>query len=168
MINKVLLVGRVGKDPEVRYLNRGEQERVVVSFPLATSELVNDKKTGNKTELTEWHHIEMWDRNAENAAKILKKGRVVCIEGKIKSETWIDGNGIKRFSIKIRSSNFQVMSYLGTNPHKSNDASSLKDTQDEDDFEADDASFFNDSDNSNTLGREDNSLDFDGDFAYNS
>lgn len=155
MINKVLLVGRVGKDPEVRYLNRGDQERVIVSFPLATSEMVNDKKTGSKTELTEWHHIEMWDRNAENAAKILKKGRVVCIEGKIKSETWVDSSGIKRFSIKIRSNNFQVMSYLGNNPNRTNESSGNKEELGDEEID-----FNSEMDDLNT--------DYDNDFSYNS
>jgi len=121
MINKVILVGRVGKDPELRHINKGSHDRAVVNFPLATHELVNDKKTGNKTEIVEWHNIEMWERNAENAAKILRKGRVVYIEGKIKSESWTDSDGNKRYSTKIRANLFQVLSYLGNNPKNQSD-----------------------------------------------
>jgi single-strand DNA-binding protein len=115
MINKVILVGRVGKEPEIRNVSKGNGFRSVVNFPLATHEVITDKETGEKIELTEWHNIEMWDKNAENAAKILKKGRVVYLEGKIKNDSWIDKTDVKRYATKIRANMFQVMSNLSNN-----------------------------------------------------
>lgn len=139
MINKVILIGRLGKDPELRYINTGDTQRAIASFPLATHELVSDKN-GGKTEYTEWHNIELWDRNAENAAKILKKGRIVYLEGKIKSESWIDKDENKRYSTKIKAKMFQVLSTLGGSSNKNNDTSELNNNEvefDETDFDFD-------------------------------
>jgi single-strand DNA-binding protein len=116
MINRVILVGRVGKDPQVKEFVKGDSVRQMVFFPLATHEIITDKHSGAKSEYTEWHSIEMWDKNAENALKILKQGRVVYIEGKMKSESWFDKNNMKRYSTKIKATMFQVMSNLGTTP----------------------------------------------------
>ena len=91
MVNKVFLLGRLGKDPEVRYL---DNNRAVANFTIATNEVFIDK-SGNKVEQTDWHNIEMWDALARNAEKVLKKGRTVFIEGKIKNETWTDKDGNK-------------------------------------------------------------------------
>lgn len=106
MVNKVFLLGRLGKDPEVRYL---ENNRAVANFTLATNEVFIDK-SGNKVEQTDWHNIEMWDALARNAEKVLKKGRTVFIEGKIKNETWTDKEGHKRSAVRIRALQFQVVS----------------------------------------------------------
>lgn len=106
MVNKVFLLGRLGKDPEVRYL---DGNRAVANFTLATNEVFMDK-SGNKVEQTDWHHIEMWDALARNAEKVLKKGRTVFIEGKIKNETWTDKEGNKRSAVRIRALQFQVVS----------------------------------------------------------
>ena len=84
MVNKVFLLGRLGKDPEVKYL---DNNRAVANFTLATNEVFLDK-SGNKVEQTDWHNIEMWDALAKNAEKVLKKGRTVFIEGKIKNDTF--------------------------------------------------------------------------------
>ena len=110
MVNKVFLLGRLGKDPEVRYL---ENNRAVANFTLATNEVFIDK-SGNKVEQTDWHNIEMWDALARNAEKVLKKGRTVFIEGKIKNETWTDKEGNKRSAVRIRALQFQVVSSPGT------------------------------------------------------
>ncbi|MBX2984402.1 MAG: single-stranded DNA-binding protein [Bacteroidia bacterium] len=115
MINKVILVGRVGKDLELRTLNRGTQIRFVVNFPFATHEFSVNRKTGERLEQVEWHNIEMWDKNAENAAKILKKGRVVYIEGRIKCDVSTDSDGNKQYRTKIRASLFQVLNFNGNN-----------------------------------------------------
>ncbi len=109
MVNKVFLLGRLGKDPEVRYL---ENNRAVANFTLATNEVFIDK-SGNKVEQTDWHNIEMWDALARNAEKVLKKGRTVFIEGKIKNETWTDKEGNKRSAVRIRALQFQVVSTPG-------------------------------------------------------
>lgn len=106
MVNKVFLLGRLGKDPEVRYL---ENNRAVANFTMATNEVFIDK-AGNKVEQTDWHNIEMWDALARNAEKVLKKGRTVFIEGKIKNETWTDKEGHKRSAVRIRALQFQVVS----------------------------------------------------------
>lgn len=119
MVNKVFLLGRLGKDPEVRYL---ENNRTVANFTLATNEVFMDK-SGNKIEQTDWHNIEMWDALARNAEKVLKKGRTVFIEGKIKNETWTDKEGHKRSAVRIRALQFQVVSTPQNTPH-TNDHSS--------------------------------------------
>jgi single-strand DNA-binding protein len=116
MVNKVFLLGRLGKDPEVRYL---ENNRAVANFTLATNEVFIDK-AGNKVEQTDWHNIEMWDALARNAEKVLKKGRTVFIEGKIKNETWTDKEGNKRSAVRIRALQFQVVSSPSTTDHGNN------------------------------------------------
>ena len=88
-INKVILVGHLGKDPEVRVLEGGVS---VTSFPLATSE--NYNKDGKKVEQTEWHNIVMWRIIAESAEKILKKGYTIYLEGKIQNRKWQDKEGL--------------------------------------------------------------------------
>lgn len=120
MVNKVFLLGRLGKDPEVRYL---DHNRAVANFTLATNEVFIDK-SGQKVEQTDWHHIEMWDALARNAEKVLRKGRTVFIEGKIKNETWTDKDGNKRSAVRIRALQFQVVSNgpstEGTSPNDKN------------------------------------------------
>lgn len=106
MVNKVFLLGRLGKDPEVRYF---DNNRVVANFTMATNEVFLDK-SGNKIEQTDWHNIEMWDALAKNAEKVLKKGRTCFIEGKLKNESWVDKDGNKKSLIKIRALQFQLVS----------------------------------------------------------
>ena len=97
MINKVILVGHLGKDPEVRYL---DQNRAVANLTLATNERYTDRN-GNKVEQTEWHNLEMWDGLAKVAEKYLKKGSLVYVEGKLKTEEW-EKDGVKRYTTRIR------------------------------------------------------------------
>jgi single-strand DNA-binding protein len=97
-VNKVILVGNLGRDPEVRYL---DNQKVVAQFSLATSETYTDKNGERKVD-TEWHNVEMWDTLAKIAEKYLKKGSQVYIEGKIRSEHWRDKEGIERSGKKIR------------------------------------------------------------------
>ena len=104
-VNKVILIGNLGKDPEVRYLEGGITK---VNFPLATSESYKDK-SGNKIEHTEWHNIILWRGLAEVAEKYLKKGNSVFIEGKIKTRTWEDKDGIKRYSTEIIADNMTLL-----------------------------------------------------------
>jgi len=103
-INKVILVGHLGKDPEVRHLEGGV---AVASFPLATSETFN--KDGRKVEQTEWHNIVMWRGLAEVAAKFLQKGKLVYIEGKIRTRSFEDREGIKKYTTEIVAENFTML-----------------------------------------------------------
>ncbi|HLG03965.1 MAG TPA: single-stranded DNA-binding protein [Bacteroidia bacterium] len=96
-VNKVILIGNVGKDPEVRYLEGGIG---VANFPIATTETFRDKN-GNKNEQTEWHQIVLWRKLAEVAEKYLRKGQMVYLEGKIRSRTWEDKDGNKRYTTEI-------------------------------------------------------------------
>jgi single-strand DNA-binding protein len=103
-INKVILVGHLGKDPEVRYLEGGVS---VTSFPLATSE--NYNKDGKKVEQTEWHNIVMWRGLADVAAKFLQKGKLVYIEGKLRTRSFEDKEGIKKYTTEVVAENFTLL-----------------------------------------------------------
>ncbi|MEH6304519.1 single-stranded DNA-binding protein [Olivibacter sp. CPCC 100613] len=103
-INKVILVGHLGKDPEVRHL---EGNVSVASFPLATSETFN--KDGRKVEQTEWHNIVMWRGLADVAAKYLQKGKLVYIEGKLRTRSYEDREGVKRYTTEIVAENFTML-----------------------------------------------------------
>ena len=97
MLNKVILIGRLGKDPEVRYMPNGE---AVCNFSVATSESWKDSN-GQKQERTEWHNITMYRRLAEIAGQYLKKGSQVYLEGKIQSRKYTDKNGAERTAYDI-------------------------------------------------------------------
>lgn len=97
-VNKVILIGNLGKDPLVRYF---DNQRVVATFTLATNETFTNKNGERKVE-TEWHNIEMWDSLAKIAEKYLKKGMQVYVEGKIKTENWKDKDGNEHSGKKIR------------------------------------------------------------------
>lgn len=97
MLNKVILIGRLGRDPEVRYMPNGE---AVCNFSVATSETWNDRN-GQRQERTEWHNITMYRRLAEIAGQYLKKGSQVYLEGKIQSRKYTDKNGIERTAYDI-------------------------------------------------------------------
>lgn len=103
-INKVILVGHLGKDPEVRHLEGGV---TVASFPLATSETYN--KDGRKVEQTEWHNIVMWRGLAEVASKYLIKGKLVYIEGKLRTRSFEDKEGHKKYTTEIVADNFTML-----------------------------------------------------------
>ncbi|MBC7862347.1 MAG: single-stranded DNA-binding protein [Bacteroidia bacterium] len=101
-INKVILVGNLGKDPEIRYLDSNVAR---VNFSLATSESFKDKE-GNRIEHTEWHNIVFWRSLAESAHKILKKGMQVYIEGKLQTRQWVDKENNKRQTTEIVGEHF--------------------------------------------------------------
>jgi len=103
-VNKVILVGHLGKDPEARSLEGGVS---VVSFPLATSETFN--KDGHKVEQTEWHNIVMWRGLADVAARYLQKGRLVYIEGKLRTRSFDDKEGIKKYTTEVVAENFTLL-----------------------------------------------------------
>jgi len=115
-INKVILVGNVGKDPEVRHLDSGV---AVTTFPLATSETYRNKE-GQKVTNTEWHNIVLWRGLAEIAEKYVKKGNPLYIEGKIRTRSWDDKEGNKRYTTEIIADNMQM---LGSKQSEDNAAS---------------------------------------------
>ena len=96
-INKVFLIGNLGADPEVRFTSEG---RAVANFRIATSEVWTDK-SGQRQESTEWHRIVVWGKQAETCGEYLKKGRSVCVEGKIRTQEWQDRDGNRRFTTEI-------------------------------------------------------------------
>jgi single-strand DNA-binding protein len=104
-VNKVILVGNLGKDPEVRRLDGGV---VRVSFSLATTEYYKDKE-GNRIEQTEWHNIVMWRAIAESAERILKKGYTIYLEGKLQTRKWQDKEGQQRSTTEIVAETFQLI-----------------------------------------------------------
>lgn len=108
-VNKVILVGNVGKDPEIRHLDSGV---AVANFPLATSESYI-AKNGDKVESTEWHNIVVWRGLADVAEKYVTKGRQLYIEGKIKTRSWDDKDGNKRYTTEIVA---DVLQLLGSRP----------------------------------------------------
>src|SRR5471030_1222345 len=103
-INKVILVGHLGKDPEIRYLDGGIS---VASFPLATTETFN--KDGRKVEQTEWHNIVLWRSLADVAAKVLQKGKLVYIEGKLRTRSFEDRVGVKKYTTEIVAESFTML-----------------------------------------------------------
>lgn len=109
MINKVILVGRLGKDPEVKYTPDGT---MVTNFALATSEQWKDKN-GEKVEKTEWHKIVTFKKLAEICGKYLVKGNLVYIEGRIQTRSWDDKDGVKRYTTEIIAFNMQMLDSKG-------------------------------------------------------
>src|SRR5271155_5211614 len=103
-VNKVILVGNVGKDPEVRYL---DNKMVVAKFSLATSD--SYKKDGQRVDTTEWHNIVLWNKLAEIAEKYVHKGSKLYLEGRIKSRTWEDKEGKKHYATDIVCDNMTMM-----------------------------------------------------------
>lgn len=105
MLNRVTLIGRLGKDPEVRRLESGA---AVAKFSLATSESYKDKD-GNKQETTEWHNIVVWRTQAEIAEKFLKKGMLIYVEGKLTYREYTDKDNVKKYYTEIVASSFQML-----------------------------------------------------------
>lgn len=109
-VNKVILVGRLGKDPEVRHLESGAS---VANFPIATSEVYKDRNTGERKEQTEWHNIVLWRGLAEVAEKYLNKGDMVYIEGKLRTRSW-EKDGITRYTTEVVGDNMTMLSPKGS------------------------------------------------------
>ena len=105
-INKVILVGNLGKDPETRYMPSG---KAVTNFRIATSESWKDKQTGEQKEQTEWHNIVMYDRLAEIAAEYLRKGSQVYVEGRLRTRKWQDKEGRDRYTTEIIANEMQML-----------------------------------------------------------
>ena len=116
-VNKVILIGNLGRDPEVRTTASGTS---VCNFSIATSEKYTDKN-GGKQETTEWHNVLMWGKLADIAGQYLKKGKTVYIEGKLQTSSWEDKNGGgKRYKTEIVASSMQMLS--GNNSQSQNTA----------------------------------------------
>ena len=108
-VNKVILVGRLGRDPETRYTGSGQ---AVANFSVATDESYKDRN-GERQKRTEWHKIVVWGKQAEIAQQYLKKGSLIFIEGRIQSREWQDKEGQKRTSFEIVANNFRMLGGRG-------------------------------------------------------
>ncbi|NLX40302.1 MAG: single-stranded DNA-binding protein [Bacteroidales bacterium] len=104
-LNKVLLIGNVGRDPEIRHLEGGAS---VASFSLATTERYKDRN-GETREITEWHNIVAWRQLADLASRFIKKGSQIYVEGRIRSRSWDDANGQKRYITEILADSIQLL-----------------------------------------------------------
>lgn len=125
-VNKVILVGRLGQEPEIRSTTSGQQ---VCTLSIATSETWT--KDGNKEEKTEWHRVVLWGRQAEIAHKYLKKGRLVYIEGKLQTRSWQDPQGQKRYTTEIVANNMQFLESMNSGPGRDmNEIPPINDTND--------------------------------------
>jgi len=109
-INKVILIGNLGKDPEVRYASNGN---AIANITLATSESWKDKNTGEQVDKTEWHRVVFFNRLAEIAGEYLKKGSKVYIEGKLQTRKWQDKSGQDRYTTEVVASEMQMLDSRG-------------------------------------------------------
>ena len=109
-INKVILIGNLGKDPEVRHLEGGV---AVCNFSIATGETYKDKNSGEKVTHTEWHNIVLWRGLAEVAEKYLKKGAKIYIEGKLRTRSWQDQEGNTKYTTEILGDNMTMLGKAG-------------------------------------------------------
>lgn len=110
-VNKVILVGRLGKDPEVRHLENGA---TVANFSMATSETYKDRQTGERREQTEWHNVVLWRGLAEVAEKYVKKGDMIYVEGKLKTRSW-EKDGVTRYTTEVVGDNMTMLGGRGDN-----------------------------------------------------
>lgn len=108
-VNKVILIGRLGKDPEVRNLDNGVS---VANFTMATSETYKDRTTGEKKETTEWHNVVLWRGLAEITQKYLHKGDLVYIEGKLRTRSW-EKEGVTRYTTEVVADNMTMLGSRG-------------------------------------------------------
>ncbi len=119
-VNKVILIGHLGKDPEVRHL---DGNNVVANFPIATSESYTTRE-GNRVEQTEWHNIVLWKRLAEIAEKYIKKGSLVYIEGRLRTRNWDDKDGNKRYITEVVGNSLQMLDKKENSGQPRNESSS--------------------------------------------
>ena len=105
-VNKVILVGNLGADPEVRYMTNGD---AVANIRLATTESWKDKATGEKREMTEWHRVVFYRKLAEIVGQYLKKGSAVYVEGRIRTRKWQDKEGQERYTTEIEANEMQML-----------------------------------------------------------
>lgn len=105
-VNKVILIGNLGRDPEVRYTPGGS---AVCNISLATTRNWKDKNSGEKMEETEWHRVVFFDRLAEIAGEYLKKGRPVYVEGRLKTRKWTDKDGVEKYTTEVMADQMQLL-----------------------------------------------------------
>ena len=120
-VNKVILLGNLGRDPELRYTQGGQ---AVANFTVATSETWNDKN-GEKSERTEWHRVVVWGKTAELCSQYLSKGRSVYLEGRIQTREWEDKEGQKRYTTEVTA---QTVQFLGSGRNENSAAANVEDT----------------------------------------
>jgi len=108
-VNKVILIGNLGKDPEIRRLENGA---VVATFSIATSESFTDKNSGEKKEITDWHDIVLWRGLAEIAEKYIRKGTKIYVEGKLKKRSWQDKEGNTKYNTEVIGEELTILSRL--------------------------------------------------------
>ena len=116
-VNKVILIGNLGRDPEVRYAASGS---AICNVTLATSRQWKDKTSGERQEETEWHRVVFYDRLAEVAGEYLKKGRQVYVEGRLKTRKWADKDGVEKYTTEIVATEMQLLG----NPQRSTESES--------------------------------------------
>ena len=105
-VNKVILIGNLGADPEVRYTPSGQ---AVATLRIATTEVWNNKENGQKEQRTEWHRVVVWGKQAENCSQYLSKGRQVYIEGRLQTRNWTDKEGSTKYTTEIVANNVQFL-----------------------------------------------------------
>ena len=134
-VNKALIIGNLGQDPEIKYTQSGSP---VANLSVATSERWKDKNTGEQKEQTEWHRVVVFGRLAEIAEQYLKKGSKVFIEGKIQTRDWEDAEGNKKYTTEVVAREMTMLdSRASTDSSASSSDNSAKNTAKDDDFEED-------------------------------
>ena len=117
-VNKVIIVGNLGRDPETRYMPSGD---AVTNIAVATTESWKDKQTGEKKEQTEWHRVTFYRKLAEVVGQYMKKGSSIYLEGRLQTRKWVDKEGIERYTTEIIADSMQM---LGSGPKQSDDSQS--------------------------------------------
>ena len=131
-VNKVILVGHLGRDPETRYMPNGE---AVTNLAIATSETWKDKNSGDKKESVEWHRVTMYRKLAEVAGQYLKKGSLIYLEGKNQTRKWTDKDGVERYTTEVIADTMQMLgSKTASEPSSANPAPSETKPRTNDDF----------------------------------
>ena len=106
-VNKAILIGNLGRDPEMRYTQSGD---AIANFSIATSETWKDKNTGEKKEATEWHRCVAYQKLAEIIGEYVKKGSKIYVEGSLKTRKWTDNNGVERYTTEVRVDQMKMLS----------------------------------------------------------
>jgi single-strand DNA-binding protein len=133
-VNKVILIGNLGKDPEVRYMPSGG---AVANITLATSETWKDKQSGERQERTEWHNVVFYNKLAEIAGEYLRKGSKVYVEGSLRTRKWQDKNGADRYTTEIIANEMQMLDGRGEGASSSGGAPARRSSPARDDAVAD-------------------------------
>lgn len=126
-VNKVILIGRLGKDPDMRYAPSGT---AIANFTMATNQSTKDKD-GNFTDHTDWHRVVAFGRTAEVAGEYLVKGKLVYIEGRLQTRSWEDKNGQKKYTTEVVCSNMQLLGSRGDNNAKGDDPPATEEEPDD-------------------------------------